>query len=92
MIIDIESEIHSKVERDKSKLRERNQVYIDEGIKKNLEKYDQNLRDKMNRSSILKDNSRFPTLITSINAMNPSIAGTASVVTATSNQNAFDVS
>ena len=36
-----ESEIHSKVERDKSKLRVRpNQVFVEEGIKKNLEKYE----------------------------------------------------
>jgi hypothetical protein len=35
-----ESEIHSKVERDKSKLRERQKVFVEEGIKKNLEKYD----------------------------------------------------
>ena len=67
-------------------------MFVDEGIKRNLEKYDQSIRDKMNRSSILKDNSRFPTLINSINAIQPSIAGTASVVTATTNQNVFDVS
>ena len=87
-----ESEIHSKVHRDRSNLRDQNQVFIEEGIKKNLERYDQTLRDKLNRSSILKDNSRFPTLITSINAMQPSVVGTNSVVTANTNYNGFDVS
>ena len=69
-------------------------MFIEEGIKQNLERYDQSIREKMNRSSILKENSRFPTLITSINAMQPSVVGTAaaSVVTATTQQNAFDVS
>lgn len=67
-------------------------MFIEEGIKKNLERYDQTLRDKLNRSSILKENSRFPTLITSINAMQPSVVGTNSVVTANTNYNGFDVS
>jgi hypothetical protein len=62
-----------------------NSVYVEDGLKKNVEKYDSSLREKMNRSSILKDHSRFPTLITSINAMSPSMVGTASVITATSN-------
>jgi hypothetical protein len=77
----------------KIKARQSN-VFIEEGIKRNLERYDQELREKMNRSSILKDNSRFPTLITSINAMQPSVghANNASIATATTNNNAFDIS
>jgi hypothetical protein len=59
--------------RDSSKLRHKNLIFIDEGIEKNLENYEQNVRDKLNRSSALKQNSRFPTLIGSINAMSSSV-------------------
>lgn len=66
-----DSEIHVKVKRDLSNLRPdiRPPLYIDEGVLNNTEIIDINLRDKLNRSTFLKSNTRFPNLVLSINHM-----------------------
>lgn len=67
----IDSEIHVKVKRDLSNLRPdiRPPLYIDEGLLNHTEIMDINLREKLNRSTFLKSNTRFPNLIQSINNM-----------------------
>jgi hypothetical protein len=44
-------------------------LYIDEGVLNNTEIIDINIRDKLNRSTFLKSNTRFPNLVLSINHM-----------------------
>jgi hypothetical protein len=67
----VDSEIHVKVKRDLSHLRTdvRPPLYIEEGLINNTEIVDISLREKLNRSTFLKSNTRFPNLIQSINNM-----------------------
>jgi hypothetical protein len=57
-----ESELLNKLVRDSSMLRQKKAPYIDDGLKKNVVHIEEYVRDKLNRSSVLKSNVLFPTL------------------------------
>jgi hypothetical protein len=48
-------------------LRNKRVPFIDEGIKKNVSVFEEQQRSKLNRSSVLKGNARFPTIATRTN-------------------------
>ena len=62
----VDSEIHTKVKNDYSYLRDKKQTWLDEGLNR-APTLENQAREKHNKSSFLKSNARFPTLVTTQN-------------------------